>query len=348
MLFSVLTSAFIISLTKKFNQHLIGRKFTQDPIYGLIESLSTQSKIERSSLDGITSALGEIKEDKALELIQNIQIVDIKVPNYISESEISTTYIHYSPSSSSAFNEPLVLLHGFDSSCLEYRRIASLLATDRDVYIPDILGWGFSNTVACSDFSPAAKLDHLKAFLTQRVGSKCIIVGASLGGAIAINLAVETCPELISKVVLIDGQGFIDGKGPSNLPTIFARLGLRVLKSEFLRKYANYIAYYDKKFSTDDAYRVGKLHCYMDTWEKSGISFLLSGGFTVSEKVPKVIQDCLVLWGRNDEILSAEYATRFENTLQKCELVWVEECGHVPHLEKPELTANVIKKFIMK
>ncbi len=39
---------------------------------------------------------------------------------------------------------PIVLLHGFDSSCIEYRRLAPLLATlsNRDVYIPDILGWG--------------------------------------------------------------------------------------------------------------------------------------------------------------------------------------------------------------
>ena len=31
-------------------------------------------------------------------------------------------------------------------------------------------------------------------------------VGASLGGAIAINLATDVCPELVDKVVLLDGQ----------------------------------------------------------------------------------------------------------------------------------------------
>ena len=31
-------------------------------------------------------------------------------------------------------------------------------------------------------------------------------MGASLGGAIAINLATDVCPELVDKVVLLDGQ----------------------------------------------------------------------------------------------------------------------------------------------
>ena len=51
---------------------------------------------------------------------------------------------------------PIVLLHGFDSSCIEYRRLAPLLATlsDRDVYVPDILGWGYALTHTHS-YSPA-------------------------------------------------------------------------------------------------------------------------------------------------------------------------------------------------
>ena len=35
-------------------------------------------------------------------------------------------------------------------------------------------------------------------------------VGASLGGAIAINLATEVCPELVDKVILLDAQVVMD------------------------------------------------------------------------------------------------------------------------------------------
>jgi pimeloyl-ACP methyl ester carboxylesterase len=55
---------------------------------------------------------------------------------------------------------------------------------------------------------------HLKTFIKEialknNKNGKVIIGGASLGGALAMILAVE-CPELVDKVVLIDAQGFID------------------------------------------------------------------------------------------------------------------------------------------
>ena len=104
-------------------------------------------------------------------------------------------------------------------------------------------------------------------------------------------------------------KGFIDGKGPSTLPDIFAkytifrmifgfefklifggsvRLGTAVLKSKPLRMFANYIAYYDKSLATDDAMNIGRLHCLLDTWDDSSVKFVQSGGFTVSDKVCSV------------------------------------------------------------
>ena len=39
---------------------------------------------------------------------------------------------------------PLLLLHGFDSSFLEFRRLAPLLAADHTLVIPDLYGFGFT------------------------------------------------------------------------------------------------------------------------------------------------------------------------------------------------------------
>eukprot|EP01036_Dinobryon_divergens_P043521 gene43521-57945_t len=116
---------------------------------------------------------------------------------------------------------PLVLVHGFDSSCFEFRRIAPLLNERRDVYAIDILGWGFNDHSGVKDFSPAAKINHLREFIKTKIDGPCILVGASLGGAIAIILAVDS-PELVEKVVLIDAQGFIDGKEKTDTPDFLA------------------------------------------------------------------------------------------------------------------------------
>ncbi len=240
---------------------------------------------------------------------------------------------------------PYVLLHGFDSSALEYRRLGPLLAETRDVYVPDILGWGFSNHEGVQSFTPEAKMAHLKSFVRTVVGQPCVVVGASLGGALAITLAVES-PELVDKVVLIDAQGFIDGEGPKDIPDAVARFGVNVLKSVPLRMFANLIAYKDKSFATWDAMRCGRLHCGAASWERASVSFLKSGGFVVSDKVPLVRQESLVLWGRNDEILEPSTADKFQEQLPNGRVQWIEDCGHVPHLEKAQESANQIKAFL--
>jgi pimeloyl-ACP methyl ester carboxylesterase len=143
-------------------------------------------------------------------------------PGRVSSLFGSVSSILELPSTKSKQVPPLVLLHGFDSSAIEFRRIAPLLSEKRDVYIPDILGWGFSDHSEVVSFDPEAKMAHLKSFIREVVGGPCVVVGASLGGALAIRLAVES-PELVDKVVFIDAQGFIDGKGPSDIPNALAK-----------------------------------------------------------------------------------------------------------------------------
>jgi pimeloyl-ACP methyl ester carboxylesterase len=286
-------------------------------------------------------AVMDIAEPAAQELIKRVETVDVNV----NGDSLPTTFARFS---AAAKNKPkLVCLHGFDSSCLEFRRLAPLL-TEYEVLVPDILGWGFSPLLdaAEQDFSPKAKMDHLSAFVKQISDGKPVaVLGASLGGALAITLAVDN-PKLVDKVILLDAQGFIDGKGPSDLPKPLARLGVNVLKSTPLRMFANFIAYSNKKLATVDAMKIGRLHCLTDTWEDASVNFLLSGGFVVSDLVKQVSQDTLILWGRQDEILPPETVGMFQEALPKAEVIYVEDCGHVPHLEQPSFTADAIRSFL--
>lgn len=74
---------------------------------------------------------------------------------------------------------------------------------------------------------------------------------------------------------------------------------------------------------------------------------MLSGGFSPSAKVPTIESPSLILWGRQDTILDIEFAQKFTDVLPDSELKWIEECGHVPHLEQPEKTAEEIAAFLL-
>lgn len=75
--------------------------------------------------------------------------------------------------------------------------------------------------------------------------------------------------------------------------------------------------------------------------------FLAFVMLVVSPSVPLLQQETLVIWGRNDEILEPSTAFKFVEQLPQCkELKWIENCGHVPHLEKPAETAEAILSFL--
>lgn len=266
--------------------------------------------------------------------------------------QVGVSYVHWPSSTrvSSSSSLPLIMIHGFDSSALEYRRLGSLLAARGiDTYAVDLLGWGYTQLQDVTSFSAAAKVEALESFATTMFGGKPFCVaGASLGGAAVIELASRNA-ELCQGLILIDAQGFVDGIGPmASMPTPLASLGVQVLKSVPLRSSANQMSYFDKAtFATDDAVRIGRLHCLQEGWSEALVSFMQSGGFSPSLKVPTIQAPALVLWGRQDGILDGnEFAQKFVEQLPNAQLRWIEECGHVPHLEQPDLTAYEIQEFL--
>ena len=293
-----------------------------------------------------------IDEVACKDTASRMKRVLVSVSSDVSPSKtVGISYVHWPAEGKKISNLPLMLLHGFDSSCLEYRRLGSKLASRGiDTYAVDLLGWGFTQLEGVASFSAASKVEALESFAkTVLNGAPFAVAGASLGGASAIELASAN-PGLCAALILIDAQGFVDGVGPmASLPKPIAQLGVQVLKSVPLRQSANKMSYFDPAtFATNDAMRIGRLHCTRDGWSDALVSFMLSGGFSPSQKVSTIEAPSLVVWGRQDGILNGnEFANKFVDTLPRAQLRWIEECGHVPHLEQPDETANVISEFLL-
>lgn len=292
------------------------------------------------------SQISKIEENSAHNLFERIQVANVEVPASLCKSgKIESTYSYFE-SYHEEKGEPIVLIHGFDSSCIEFRRIAPLLAEKHDVYAIDVLGWGFNEIEGVVDFGPGAKMTHLESLIEQVVPTqKCVVGGASLGGALAVTLAVSR-PDLVSKCILIDAQGFIDGDGPKEMPDALAKFGIGVLKSWPLRMFANVLAYKDKKFATWDAMLCGRLHCETPLWMDASVDFLKSGGFVVSDLVSQVSTPSLVIWGEDDAILSPATAEQFREAIPTADIRYIPSCGHVPHLEQPNAAARAIIEFL--
>jgi pimeloyl-ACP methyl ester carboxylesterase len=250
----------------------------------------------------------------------------------------------------------VILVHGFDSSCLEFRRLGSQLAArGMNTYAVDLLGWGYTQLDDVTTFSATAKVDALESFIhvimkqQQHTKQSYVMVGASLGGAACMEIAVRasssssspTNRPQCSGLILIDAQGFVDGIGPiGSLPTPLAKLGIAVLKSIPLRSSANQMSYYNPNvYATDEAVQIGRYHIVQQgdpLWSQALLSFMKSGGFTPTRYVSNITIPTLIVWGRQDNILNGnELTPKFLSSIKNSQLCWIEECGHVPHLEQP-------------
>jgi pimeloyl-ACP methyl ester carboxylesterase len=102
-------------------------------------------------------------------------------------------------------------------------------------------------------------------------------------------------------------------------------------------------AYCDRSYVTPDAELCAALHLQCPGWSTALISFTKSGGYNfLQDKIGNISRPTLILWGQEDRILGTQDARRFEESIPESELVWINHCGHVPHLEAPAATATAI------
>jgi pimeloyl-ACP methyl ester carboxylesterase len=54
----------------------------------------------------------------------------------------------------------------------------------------------------------------------------------------------------------------------------------------------------------------------------------------------------LLIWGANDRLFPQEYAWAWQQRIPGSTAVIIEECGHVPHIEKPADFVSELTGFI--
>ncbi|KAJ1393933.1 Alpha/Beta hydrolase fold, partial [Sesbania bispinosa] len=121
---------------------------------------TTKFKVVAEAGDAFPSFLPKdvhrIKDPFARSLAMRIQ--RLPVPVRFSENPIMSSCVK--PLMQNKAN-PVVLLHGFDSSCLEWRYTYPLLEeAGFETWAIDILGWGFSDLEKLPSCDVISKRDH--------------------------------------------------------------------------------------------------------------------------------------------------------------------------------------------
>ncbi|MEH2424975.1 MAG: alpha/beta hydrolase [Nostoc sp.] len=288
----------------------------------------------------LPSQVNQLTDPKAIAFVQSIQRIALATP--LSQHPILTTYIHKGRGET-----PILLLHGFDSSILEFRLLLPLLATQNETWAVDLLGFGFTQRQKELTYSPTAIKIHLYNFWKTLINRPIILVGASMGGAAAIEFTL-TYPQIVESLVLINSLGYTCAPTFSKYlfpPFDFFAVEYLHQRHILALNLGTVLASFNPKILL--AIQCAMLHQEMPGWHDAMISYVKTGGYSdLANRIVLVDKPTLILWGEADGMLPPEDAEKFQQSIANSQLIKLKNCGHAPQLEQPQITSQHIFQFL--
>jgi pimeloyl-ACP methyl ester carboxylesterase len=231
---------------------------------------------------------------------------------------------------------PLIYLHGTDGLA-EWPAILDTLAERFDVIVPDHPGFGASEIPAwIDDVSDVAYL-YLDA-IEQLKLSGLHVVGQSLGGWIALEMAVRSTQRLRS-LTLISAAGIhvkgvpkadifmIDPEDQARLAYADPAIGAAAAERAGADKYQD-LAILNRIASARFGWQPRFFNPRLERW------------------LHRVNVPTHVIWGDGDRIIPPAYAEAFHRAIPGSTLTMIPDAGHLPHVERTGAVAQVLQTFL--
>lgn len=249
------------------------------------------------------------------------------------------------------FAETLVLFHGLGTNGSIWSRSLPALSERRAVAAPNLPGFGGSPPPP-GTWTIEAAAERLAGALAESIDPPFDLLGASLGGAVALTLAVRR-PKLVRRLILQAPVGFRPVPGP--LPHLLAaaapsylalrrRGGLRLADRPAARRVllAGTVA---------DGSRLDPEAARLLLSSSAGAVSLApalreAAGADLGGRLERLRAPLGLVWGGLDRVVPAHTAERILAIRPEAPLELIGDAGHVPHLEAPErFTAAVERLF---
>jgi pimeloyl-ACP methyl ester carboxylesterase len=237
---------------------------------------------------------------------------------------------------------PALLIHGLGSAATSFLPLAArLLPFVRRVLLVDLPGHGLA---AAAPGQPVASKEDLVAGLElvlRELAEPALLVGNSLGGALAFSAAIGA-PELTHGVIALS---------PAGAPLVGAE------RDDLLHAFRG---------GTEGALELGHRMFHekpVTYWfvarglgrhlAEPQIQHLLAsiperGGLLSPEELARLDRPSLVLWGEADRVLPKSGLTFFQDHLPPGSVDTLPGCGHLPQIERPSEVAEQVHAFLAR
>jgi 4,5:9,10-diseco-3-hydroxy-5,9,17-trioxoandrosta-1(10),2-diene-4-oate hydrolase len=235
----------------------------------------------------------------------------------------------------------------------------ALAATHR-VYAPDLPGSPDSARPA-ADYSPAFFERFLAAFVDALKVGRATFLGNSLGGLIALRLALSE-PDRVTALILVGSAGLGRTINPA-----FTSVNVPGLAEAAMPFWRTPLGAYQRAWGRTALLFARPPGSVPREWIAEQKRLALSPGYleahlsvlralvspfgqceVLVERLPALAIPTLVVWGARDRVFPPSQARKAYCRLQEGSLALIPNCGHMPHVECPDRLLPALEEFLAR
>lgn len=257
----------------------------------------------------------------------------------------------------SGAGEPLLLIPGLGLDHGYYRRAIPFLEKHVAVHAADPRGIGKSSKGA-GPYTVEAWADDFAAVISAIGKGPMHVLGSSLGGAMALALAVKH-PQMVKSLIVVGGFSELDRAARLNFglrARLIEKLGLNEDVADYMglwtmtREFVNSDEGYAQMRANQAIIRNNSSELYLEfvrsvlAWDRALPGQENEPRFTAQLKSIKA--PTLVVSSDNDQLIPLESSQIIAATIPGAKLTVMPGAGHIPFIERPEEAAGLAIDFI--
>ncbi|MDQ6835199.1 MAG: alpha/beta fold hydrolase [Actinomycetota bacterium] len=251
----------------------------------------------------------------------------------------------------------VLLLHGLGGTRASLFETAAALSQRFRVHAPDLPGFGSSDKPARGAYNARWFAEAMLALMDEQRITTAHVVGNSMGGRIAIEMAL-TAPERVGALGLLCPAVAWVKRGLHPLVRLL-RPELGLLPHGFSRGTVAsqfWSMFYDRDL-IDPAVADLMVDEFRRIYHSPGarLAFLASARNIYLEapygrrgfypRLAELDRPAMFIWGSHDRLIPAAFSRHVAKALPNAEQVTLPNCGHVPQVEHPEETNELLLRF---
>ncbi|GAA4313561.1 alpha/beta hydrolase [Pontixanthobacter gangjinensis] len=240
--------------------------------------------------------------------------------------------------------EVVLLLHGLGSTRADWDFQKDAFSEDFRIIAPDLRGHGNSSRPSGKDAYGIPKCAEDMKLLLESLGiSSCMVVGFSMGGAVAFQMAAEY-KDLVSKLVIVNTAPDFNALGEMGEQMIKDRTQL--LRSEGMEAMAAKVS--EGMFPEEKQKHLRKIffeRAHQNDLDAYYHSFITLMGWGIGEKIRNIEVPALVVASDMD-YTPVDLKKSYAEKMPDAKVVVIQNSRHGVTMDQPEQFNKAVLKFL--